>query len=235
MSELPNKYTLSIRFATEGFSLSIFDEMGKALSSRQVVSNVFSQNKNEIIDVLSNVSELNTIYNTTRLICETDTYAIVPNELFDIDIAEEFLHAQHPHCKPEGRVVWNNLLAWNAVIVFSVPEELFLVLNGSFPEIEIEHHLFAFVNDFVVLQNSTSVFVEDRNSKLDVVVIKQGNLQLINTFAYSTKEDFLYQILNIYTVFTLDRGECPLKIYSEKPKYGIKELLRKYFAKVSIE
>ena len=234
MSELSNKYGLSIRFSSDGFSLSVSDEFGILLSSRKISANVFSLTKDNIIDILSDIAELNTVYNTTRLICETDTYVIVPDKLFDKDIAEEFVRTQHPYCKLEGRIVWNNLLAWNAVVAFAVPEGLFAVLNGTFPEIEIEHHLFAFINDFVALQNSTSVFVVDRNNKLDVIVIKQGILQLVNTFAYSTKEDFLYHILNIYTILALDTENCPLKIYFEKQKPEIKELVKKYIGFVKL-
>ena len=232
MSELSNKYGLSIRFSSDGFSLSISDEQGMLISSRKIASSVFSLKQDNIVDILSSIEELNIVYNTTRLICEIDTYVIVPDKLFDENHAEEFVRAQHPYRKPEGKIVWNNLLAWNATIAFALPEELFGVLNGTFPEIEIEHHLFAFVNDFVALQNNTSIFVVDRNTKLDVIVIKQGNLQLVNTFAYSTKEDFLYQVLNIYTIFALDMEQCPLKIYFEKQKPEFKDLLKKYIGNV---
>ncbi|MDR0810783.1 MAG: DUF3822 family protein [Paludibacter sp.] len=227
MLELLNKYDLSIRFSADGFSLLI-NETGNKISSRRISCSIFSQSKDEIIDTLSEVQELNTAYATTRLICESDTYAVIPSEIFEENIAADLLRAQHPEFKTDDEIAWNRLLAWNAVIVFAVPKTLFAVLNGSFPEIEIEHHIFAFVNDFVELQNSTAVFIEDRNSKLDAVVIRQGNLQLINTFPYTAKEDFLYQILNIYTVLDLDIEHCPLKIHFEKPKAEILELLKKY-------
>ena len=188
---ISNQYSLSIRFTSDGFSLFIFDENQKLLSSKKTPVDLFSLTEDRLFDLLANEKELSLNFHSIRVVFETDIYSVIPKVLFDAANAKDLLTFQHVEANIADTILHNELLAWNAVLAFTIPKAINSAIRKILPEVDIEHHIIDFVNDEIALQNDSSVHIYVRNNRMDIIVLKKGKLTLINTYEFSTKEDFL--------------------------------------------
>ena len=225
-----NPYSLSIRFSSDGFSLYIFDENQSQLSERNVALESIPETKDAFIDILSGVDELSLNFSSVRLIFESELYSVIPLAVYSEQDELALFSLHHNGIKPTECILKNELLAWDAVLLFSVPAVIQSVFSDVLPEVKIEHHIYTFVSDFVALENDSNMHIWLRPNCLDVVVIKKGNLQLVNSFKYKTNEDFVYFVLNIYDKLSLDREQCKLSIHNASKKNDLIELASKYIS-----
>ena len=221
-----NQYSLSIRFASDGFSLFIFDENQKLLSSKKTPSDLLSLTEDKLFDLLANEKELNLNFHSVQVVFETDFYSIVPKVLFEPENAKDLLAFQHPEIKSTDTILYNELLAWNAILVFTIPKAINSAIRKFLPEVDAEHHIIDFINNEIALQNDSSTHIYVRNNKMDIVVLKTGKLTLINTYEFNTKEDFLYHVMNVYEQLSLDSEKCSSYIYNNRPE--LTEIVGKY-------
>jgi hypothetical protein len=222
-----NKYSLSIRFSSGGFTLWVYDESNQLLSSKQLTALMFSLSENEIIEMLVGEVETQLNYRSIRLICELDNYVFVPIPIFKPEEAKDYLHFQYNIAKYE-RVIFDELKAWNTVNVFSIPNTLKNALKHLFPDLAVEHHLSFFLTDKVISQNGNVLNIWVRPKMMDVVVSIKGNLTLINSYAYQTPEDFTYFTLNIFEQFMLDTETCEVKLFNVEKNSILRKYLQKY-------
>jgi len=177
------QYSLSIRFGKDGFSLSMYDELGKLLTFKEVPFLLLSLSVREIINLLVEETEALINLKSIRFICESDIYTFVPALIFRTDEAGLYLNF---HDKTEGndRVLFNRLLQKDLVNVFSVPNALNVAINQLYPGSTIEHHLSWFFNEKIKQQNENSVQIWVRQKIMDVIVLTNGNVVLANSYNY---------------------------------------------------
>lgn len=223
-----NQYSLSIRFTSDGFSLLISDENQLQISTKNVSFDLFSKSEENFLDLLDKELELNINYQAIRIIFETDLYSVIPKPLFNTETANELLNLQHHNIKPTDIILHNELLAWDAVLVFAIPGTINSVMSKILPEIKIEHHIYSFINDSVALQNDPNMHIWVRQNIMDVVILDKGNLRLIKSFSFATNEDFVYYIMNLFELLPLDTEQCKLVIYNSKKQPKLVELTSKY-------
>ena len=228
-----NSYSLSIRFSSDGFSLYAYDENSTLLSFKSIPVELFSKSKEEIIEVLSKEEELSLNFRNVRLILETELYSIVPTAIYSPENELYLLKLQHSNINISDKILVNELTAWDAVLLFSIPTQLYTVLAEILPEINIENHILAFINDYVELENDRNVNVWIRQNYIDIVVLEKWNLIFINSFEFKSDEDFIYLILKIYEKLELSSELCKLKIHNVKSRKTLTELASKYIRNCS--
>jgi len=221
-------YSLSIRFTSDGFSLLISDENQFQISTKNVSFDLFSKSEEDFLDLLDKELELNINYQAIRIIFETDLYSVIPKPLFNTETAKELLNLQHHNINPTDIILHNELLAWDAVLVFAIPVAVNSVMSKILPEIKIEHHIYSFITDSVALQNDPNMHVWVRQNIMDVVILDKGNLRLIKSFNFTTTEDFVYYIMSLFELLPLDTEQCQLVIYNSKKQPKLIELTSKY-------
>lgn len=226
-----NEYNLSIRFTSDGFSLFVTDERDNLLSSKNTTFDIFNKGKEEIIEKLLEEHVLDINYRSVRIIVESDYYSCIPESMFNEEHLLDILQLQHHQIKPTDCIIHNLLLAWNAVLAFTIPKQLYEVISETLPEINIEHHLYAFINDKVALDAGQNLHVWVRHQTIDIVALEKGNLILINKYSFNTKEDFVFHLLNAAKQLSFDREQCNLNIYNSDQQPELAELTAKYFRK----
>lgn len=224
-----NQYSLSIRFNSDGFSLLVYDAENSLLSSKQIGVLLFSLSEEEIIRLL--LSEIDTAekIKDIRLICETDAYCFVPMPIFKSEEAADFLHFQHKPNKGE-HISYNLISRWDVVNVFAIPQTVHNALAHIFPLVQIEHHLSWFISDKIAQQMKTGIDVWVRSTTLDVVVVRNGNIMLINSFGYHTPEDFTFHLLHVVEQLEIDAEKSEVRLFNGNQKPELKNLLQKYIA-----
>ena len=219
------QYLLSIRISGEGFSISVVDETGELLSSKKVSKTLFALSSDEVIKLLTPETLLN--YRTVRLICESNTYTFIPAPVFKPEEAADLLHFQHKPVKTD-QIMLNRIPKWDTVNVFSIPKTVQQALTQLFPDASIEHHLSYFLSEHIKLQNENCVYIYVRNTIMDIVVIANGGLLLINSFAFNTPEDFTYYILNLFDKLPIDTETCRVRLYTAEKKPELQKMLELY-------
>ncbi|MDD5184377.1 MAG: DUF3822 family protein [Paludibacter sp.] len=229
-----NQYSLSIRFSSDGFSLLIYDELKKLLTAKTVPVDLTTIHYEDLIELL--LDDVETILNIKkiRLIYESDTYAFVPASIFRAEHATDFLFFQDKLNKSD-KISFNKLPNWDTVDIFTVPAVLNDAMAHLFPRLEIEHHLSWFLSGKIKSTGESSVQIWVRPKIMDVVVLNNGNIVLINSYDYSTPEDFTYFTLNIFQQLALNKEECPVKLYNSESCTEMKQHLQKYLKSVSCE
>lgn len=219
------QYLLSIRISSEGFNLTVFDESSVLLSSKKVAMSILSLSADEIIKNMLPETKLN--YRSVRLIYESDIYTFIPAPVFKMEEAADMLHFQFKPDKKD-QIILNRIPKWQTVNVFSIPKTVNQALIHLFPNAIIEHHLSYFLNEFVKLQSEDRVYIAVRSNMMDVVVILNGKIQLINSYNFSTPEDFTYYTLNLFDKLPLDSENCNVILFNSDKRPELQKTLEKY-------
>jgi hypothetical protein len=217
--------SLTIQIDPDGFSLSVFEKPDTLLTTKRVDSELSKLPFTEIVNLIQSEIQIN--YNQVKIVTESDQYVIIPLDIFRIEEATDFLFFEHKPAKTDS-ILFNKIPGQNMATVFAISGRIHEALNQLFPDTEIEHHVSRFITDKVKAQSGSCVYCWSRNKRLDIVAVKDGKFNLINSFSYQTPEDFLYFTLNVYEKLSLDSHKCPLHLFNTDQKPEIKPLLEKY-------
>ena len=173
------------------FSKKIFP---KPISPEQLLLELKS-NFNENKELNNNFIDVNIIYNTTL-------YTLTPSSLFNPSKASEYL-------KFNSKILINDFIAYDEV----KNHDIIIVY---IPFVNINNYLFDKFGDFNYYHSSTvllqhildkeksfklpKVYLNVSNNSFDFLAIKNGGLQICNTYEFNTPEDFIY-----YTLFCLEQ------------------------------
>jgi len=212
---MKSDYSLSIRFSSDGFSLSILDHTDALLVKRDVSEPLFQMQKNEIVQLFeTKAGIIPSAYSDIELIVESDFYVFMPSPIFKAQNLDDYFYFQH---EKDSRqiVLFNRIPNWDAVNIFSIPTQLNGALNELFPDAVVSHQLSYFLSEKMSTKDER-VCVWLRPKMFDVAVVKSGQLTLINSFVYDTAEDFTYFILSIFDQLKLDTEKVGVEIYQRE-------------------
>ena len=224
-STISNQYSLSIRIGSDGFSLSVIDESNTLLSTKTIPVILASLPIEEIANLINKETQIN--YRNIRLVYESDLYAFVPAPVFRSNEAADYLNFQQTINKNDI-VLYNYLPVWDTVNVFAIPKTIQTALSQLFPNTIIEQHLSYFLSTQVKTQHENSIFIWTRPKMMDVIVFKNGKLNLLNSFSYQTAEDFTYHTLNIIDQLSIDTEKCKVRLFNAEKKPELQSTLGKY-------
>lgn len=139
----------------------------------------------------------------------------VPIFKFNKEIAAEYLNAVFGE-DHFSKIQFEHLPVEPGIMnVYRVNEDHFSFLNQQFKKVSF-HHVYS--NIIRRLANITSglpaqlITIQFYSTFMIVVVMKDGNLHLIQSFVYETPEDVLYYLLNITNQFQLYDASLTLQI-----------------------
>ena len=229
---MKSDYSLSIRFASDGFSLFVLDQTGNTLVKRDVSESLFQMQKDEIITLFEQSGIVPADYSDVQVIIDSDFYVFVPALIFNIHHIDDYFYFQHEKNKQQI-VLFNRIENWAAVNIFSIPAQLNEALSELFPDSVINHQLSYLLSEKMRTKED-GVYVWTRAKMLDVVVVKSKILTLINSFAYNTAEDFAFFVLSIFDQLKLYTETTVVKMYGKNNLAECKELIAKYVKDVDL-
>ena len=225
--EINNNYSLSVRVCLNGFSLSMLDQAGATLVSREVPASLYQMRKEEVIELFqTKAGVVPSDYSEVQLIAESDLYVFVPAPLFNLQCIDDYFYFQHERDKTQI-VLFNRIPVWDTVNVFSIPLALHEALNELFPDSAVAHQLSDLLSGKIKTKEDC-IHIGVRPKMLDAVVLKSGTLSLINSFAYQTAEDFTYFVLNIFDQLKLDTEKVAVRLYQRNNSADFKDLISMY-------
>jgi hypothetical protein len=173
-------------------------------------------------------------YHQTAVAYDSAASILVPAALFNADDVK--IHLQTVYGKDFRSAVISEILpAWKLTNVYRVPDEIFTTVSKKLqPGYSL--HLYS-----VLLKNINSaepgfIMLDFRTEDFSVIVIKENNLQLAQSFDYSAPEDVLYHLLKICQQTGLSQQDT--KIYLSgliEQESSIYRELDKYFIQLEFE
>ncbi|MCB0465493.1 MAG: DUF3822 family protein [Aequorivita sp.] len=144
---------------------------------------------------------LNEAFSEVSIIYSTPIYSLVPNSLFDETKASEYL-------KFNSKILANDYMAHDVIedqdiVVVYVP---FMNINNFFFEkygsFSYYHAITVMLKVILEKENHSlpKMYLHFHKNSFDCIVLKNGELQLCNSYKYKTPEDFIY-----YTLFCMEQ------------------------------
>jgi hypothetical protein len=219
---LTHQYNLSIRLNPDGLSFSVyslphkkyialesfrfpatFQHSGSALATAVYLDHI----ARAIDEKPWLVSE----FKHRLVICNSKTYTLVPDPLFDSEKKADYLRFVHT-VQPEDIILAAKLQSIDSHLVFGINNKIFNELNNWFPDTRLVHHAAALLESILPVfkhaEPSDVVFVNVNKKLMDVLVLRDNSLHFINSFDWRASSDIVYFLL-----FVLDQHSLnPVKI-----------------------
>ncbi|MCW5520795.1 DUF3822 family protein [Aureitalea sp. L0-47] len=200
IQNIPNK-RLSVQVSLTGLSFLVTNSIRtevlhfsektytKARTPEELLLDIASFVRNDLGEVAT-VESVKVIYSNPE-------YALVPSTLFDESKASDYL-------KFNSKILVNDYIAWDEVqnrglhVVYVPYVNVNNFLYDTFGGFEYFHvasvmlNLVPSANRF---SESPEVFIYVDRASFQMVIQKNGELQLCNAYPYTTPEDFIYYVL----------------------------------------
>lgn len=211
------KYKLSIQLSLDGFSFCIFDENTNKFLS---IESITIENPNRVDIFCSLIKQffsahswLNLKFKSTNIIYETQKSTLIPSPLFDE--AEKNTYSDFNFTPEEDHCVYyDKMISLDAFNLYTVPVQLKNTLNELFQDHKLLSHSGSLIESLLILYKNLPVqkrvFVNVRNSYLDIVITEGKKLLYFNSFTYKTKEDFIYYVIFVLEQLDLNPEEIEL-------------------------
>ncbi len=194
---------LSVQVSLTGLSFFIRDEESGTFFFEKQIDFTETRNPDEVLNEIENTynqfEELQSTIKEVTVIHQNTLFSLVPKALFQENNLEDYLK-------------FNSRLLATDYVAFDYPEAHEFVVVYV-PLTNVNNYFFEKYGSFTFLHSST-VFIEktlseERNdhslkmfvklykNQMDVLVTSGKQIQLFNSFTYSTPEDFIYYILFI--------------------------------------
>lgn len=146
-------------------------------------------------------------FEEVAIVYSTSLYSLVPSSLFDETKASEYL-------KFNSKILANDYISHDIIedlVIVYVPymniNNYFFEKFGSFEYFHATSILLKMILGKEKHSSDQKVYLHLHENQFDCIVIRNGELELCNTYSYKTPEDFIY-----YTLFCLEQ----LKLNPEK-------------------
>lgn len=224
---------LSIQFNLDGFSFSIQNsDTGEILVfteytfEKTITSPELLLEK--IMYIFANDKDLQQDFSTVFAVHQNNLATLVPNEYFDRNNLNPYLKFSVKTLSTDF-ITYDTLNTVDASNVYIPYVNINNFIFQNFGEFEYQHHATVLINKLLAKTTHTNelpvMYVNVGISQLDIIVTQKKELILYNSFAYQTKEDFIYYILFVAEQLQMNPEEFSLvflgKIEKESDLYTI--------------
>ena len=192
---------LSIQFSLDGFSFCISDFVSKAIVFFTTYQ--FDETINAPEDLLKEIktifksdANLQLEYKSVTIIHQNNLSTIVPNNYFDEKSLDSYLNYNVKTLKNDF-ITFDDIPKIKAKNVYVPYVNINNYLFQNFGEFEYKHHHTVLLEKLLKVNNTNEkvMYINVSKNNLDITVLEHKKLILINSFSYTTKEDFIYYIL----------------------------------------
>lgn len=207
---------LSIQFNLDGFSFCITNN-----TTKEVVyfsEYLFEEKQKNPENLLKQIEQifktdeyLQKDFSSVLVIHQNSLFTLVPTPYFSENKLSEYLNFNIKTLATDF-IAFDNIKVINTKNVYVPYVNINNYLFHNFGDFEYKHHLTLYIEKILSISNSDEkkVYVNVSKNSIDIVVIKNKQLELSNSFDFDTKEDFIYYILFTFEQLKLDVEEVQL-------------------------
>lgn len=133
-----------------------------------------------------------------HFIFRDNIYTLMPFGLFDKDNLDLYLDFNHT-IGNKVQPCFDRLKTAESYLIYVAPKSIFKWIYDNFEKFTVKHHNSIFTDYIFSHRNADetakTLFIHVWEGNLDVLHIHDGKLIFLNTFTFSSKEEFIYYIL----------------------------------------
>jgi hypothetical protein len=165
-------------------------------------------------------------------------FALVPSDFYKPHLENTILETIHGDLIPL-QIYSDELPQWEIVNIFGIEKSIYDTILAILPDAKHFHINSIYLKSaFKQLVNMPEEWIKVYfyPSYFNVVVMKDAQLQIMQSFYYETADDVIYFLINLIDQFQLEVTELQIQVSGliEKEFMTFKRL-KKYFQKVSLE
>ena len=196
-----NYKKLSIQVSLSGLSFCVLNKDSNTIIEVKELRFEKRLNPFEVLDELKvlfeNESTLNNSFTNVTIVHNNDLSTLVPEALFNKNHVADYL-------KFNSKILKSDFIAYDSILENSS-------INVYVPYININNYIYDKFGTFIFKHISSvliesilriekasttpKVYIHVSLNHFEIIIIKEGKLELYNTFVYNSKEDFIYYIL----------------------------------------
>lgn len=215
----PQRYTLSIRLASDGFCFSLYDrlENGKVIPFFYKVDAVSSELAN-IKGVFDDIRELLACsFFKVYILLDTDRVVTVPDNILD----EEDFEAAYSSCydlQPGEKILYAVSKVNGSTSVFPINKYVKSFLDETFGEVEFLPSANAVMEHCSLYsgkENTKSLFVYVGGERILISAYDKAKLLFFNFFDCDCDDDRLFYIMNSWNTLSFSQTDDKLWLVSD--------------------
>lgn len=213
------KYSLSIRLVSNGFSFCIYNPTDAEVFHFQETH--FGEKKTYLENIQKLIFDYGFFtqpFKETRVTIVSPNYTIVPDAFFEEKKKKELFAFNFNDA--EGTILSKTLLPENLHFLFQIEEDLHSFLCRNVWNPQFTHHASALISAFStykVLAESNRCFVDFHDNFISVFCFNESKLLSANTYATPTTGNALYFIASVWEQLPLDQSKDRLFISGNSP------------------
>ncbi|MDO4462174.1 MAG: DUF3822 family protein [Bacteroidia bacterium] len=240
--ELSSSYHLVIQVRTMSVGYAVLDPMLNTYVAYGVLS-MRNEDANYALqeEYILKQDILGLPYRQVTVVVDSPMRTVVPRPYFDSQRAQELLRFVGHDVHPEDVVLNDDVMLANSVVVYAMPKFLYFFLKSQFQNLTIRHALTSEIGAMLLKHNSGDLDAKLRvrvgRKYMDVILVKNNKLQLVNRFNIPSINDFVYNIVNVFTQTGIKEKEVRVEVGGaissvEDPQI---ELLRRFVSHVYVD
>lgn len=235
--EKSTNYKLSIQCSLDGFSFSVVcSKHNKLLAFKHSPVQVSNRNllPKRFEEWLETEQILKLNFLSTEIIVETPDFTLVPKTFSEETFLEKNVSFLFRH-KQNHEILKNDITDIDAVLWFSLSDSLKTICNKHLKNLVFTHVVAKLLSKTSINSECQNKLVALPYSQLIyIVVIKDGKLQLANSFVARETSDWLYFTLSAAKNCQLNAAETEIICHTEFDNFEeLNKQLKKYFKKFS--
>lgn len=206
---------LKLIFQTNGFQY--ISKVGNKINSEFLKIN--SETEQEFLSRiefhLSNNKKLNQEFSQVSIYIQNSKFSIIPTELFDEQLAENYLELTNELSINES-IRYNFDLEKKLVFVFSLPEKLESLLEKKYAKINFFHSTFQVLQGLEIKKLPFELHSYFYNESIDFFYFKDGNFIKITNIIYQNNQDFKSKFKEIVVINDLNNNDLVVFYYQDE-------------------
>ena len=212
---------LSIQVRLSGLSFYVFNSSTQSVIFYKTILFDKKLNPGDVLDKLTH--QFNTENNfkqpfkAVTVIHENELSALVPKSLFNEEHLADYLKFNSKILRSDF-ITYDEISANESINVYVPYMNINNYLYDVFGEFEFKHFSTIVLETILNLEKNasgTKMYAHICDGHFEIIVVKNGQLQLYNTFEYSSKEDFIYYLLFTSEQLQLNPEEFPLVLFGD--------------------
>ena len=235
------RYNLSIQASLNGFSFCVYDSTRNTYLLLKYFPIAVNNNQEYYLKHLGEIIKKEEVlrhkFRKVNFVYFSSDSIIIPKELSKEDDLKDYLGFQQ-EVNEYDEIHYKTVEQLNSTVIYSIPSaitNIFLNLYDSIAYTNQVNLLLRIAND-IIKNKSLSEFclINKNESFFDIVVFKNGKLQLHNTFNYVTENDLVYYSLSTLKSLGLADSNCPVYYSGRFRAKGQDTLMLNKFIKVFV-
>lgn len=206
-----NEYTLSIRVSADGFCFAAHHPDSSSeyafqtyLPDLQLPLPANLKKAKETLPLLQHD------YGRVQLLLADGSYTTVPTEYVSEASARDYFVESFPLTTARQEVLMT-AVSPQVAMLFSADKTLLKWIDTLFPGVEVAHAMLPVLR-FALHGGSDRVLCYLHGRRMDVVCVRNGQLQFVNTFDNDTADNALYYLLGVWQTLGLSQTDDVLTL-----------------------